>query len=920
MNEFARLLLFLILVLKCAVGLNPLLALGQRISDQTDGIAPREEPRETGTVIDGTVLDESGQPVRQALVAARIVYRMGNLDEYLHHAFQYTEFDRNLVEGQSDADGVFRLTLSNEYWGRSLTVIAQAQGYAPTAITWKGEGKANLKLAKGTELRGTVLSLDGKPVPAANVSLLMWFNYQQNQAALGRNWKSVALEGQLAKNHIAIQATTDRNGGFVIRNVPADRWAVLAISAEGYLPKSVVADTGEDPAIECGADAHLFVDGANIRLEPATRLELIAVSEEGLQVPLKEAYSSLLSRILVSEPGEDQAKPVPVRDNRVSLPVLLPGAQRFWLVPTVESGYVGAFIDIEPEKGTETIERRVELTRGAKVIGRVVDDATNAPIEGATFHYDPEAPAELKKSGVFVPVAKSDKNGEFVLIVPTMNAHLRQIGRVNGYRSITYDLNADVRPQALSKEISPELYRETRVEFRLKSATRIKGQVVDELGAPVAHARFLFRDRTSQGGYMPRQIAADEQGQFELRNLFAETSFDPQKANRGFTANSTDEHAPFQETIYVWSPDRIRNAVLQLPFPAPGQPDIEVRVILRPAAEVKGRLIDEATGEGVSGIKVSARTEDYLMTSFLPATSDENGEFIMPGLFPDTSMTLSTTGEYIGHRGGKSVQFVTPGPSEQLELGTIPLIVYRDLEALLVPPDIQGLSPEEAFQTLLTGMKKVAERIKEIQQMQSGQSSEDSISTAGQVAAERFGEALLRLGKRSNDADFEFQVVTGYMAQVDSFSSQSFQYERAKKTLIEKFLDREELVTMLPSLVDHMDGRTWRQVFDQTTNERVKTVASEYVFRTTTLNFQSASLFRGLTDQQFQAQLEEAKRIWKTVLEQPEGKAQTAHPFRERALAQLRQTLKQLESARATDPLRLERAVQAMREFLTEYD
>ncbi|MDP1564505.1 MAG: carboxypeptidase regulatory-like domain-containing protein [Pirellulaceae bacterium] len=884
--------------------------LGQESATDTSALEASSQ-----LLVAGSVVDTSGRPVSGARVVIRRKDHRYHFEDYLYYGEKYSEFDQNFGEGLTDRAGKFRLALKEPPPAFPLTVVAHRVGHAPSSASYSGQNEVRIQLGAGATIRGSIVDEDENPVTSARVRLASWFNYKNNQTALARQHSGVEFEGHLVGETIRVETRSSGDGTFRLNDLPHDRWLVLVIEADGFLPKCVVADTGNDPALESAGDALRFFDDGTIRLKRATRVEFAVVAQETQQpIRIQEAFTAYKLWLQTSDPLTERAKKLEVRGNRAILSVLPPRENRFWLIPDPSSGYMAAMLDVDGADTTEGHRRiDVEVQRGARVVGRVVDEQTNKPIEGVAIHYEPESMAELLESGASVPSVRSDKNGEFAMNVPPIEGWLRQIGRVDGYRSVYLDYNQDIRRVAPAHKISPTLEAETRVEFRLRLANRVTGQVVDSQGRPVAHARFAARERVTQSGYGDILGTADSHGRFELRNIFAEMLLE---TPAGETPGSNQ---PTSETIYFWSQDRQLTATVKVPYPTESQPDLDLKIVLVPASSIRGRMVDLHTSEGVSavqvGVKFLAGPSSGAFASFA-TQSDLDGYFTIKPIFADSEFKLAFQGEYIGYKAPENATMTVPAGTEY-SIGEIPLFVYRDLEQLLEVPDISKQTTMEAVGTLQTALERVRARILEVQEWQSGQSSTDSISIAEMTTAERFGEAFLRLSERTSDSDMAFKVLVDYLTNIDSDWAPSFYAGRAKKALLDRFLDRGEILEILPRVLSNHDIAYWRHVYDHANSEPVKALACRYLIDDSLSNLPFMATWEGFSDKQFLNKLVEAKKLWRYASSEVDNASSARESLKHSTDNRLRQTLRQLQNMGAPNPTRIDKLRQAIEEQLS---
>ncbi len=162
--------------------------------------------------------------------------------------------------------------------------------------------------------------------------------------------------------------------------------------------------------------------------------------------------------------------------------------------------------------------------------------------------------------------------------------------------------------------------------IQLGRPTVLAGVVLDESCKPIADAtiRPLLRNqwmRASNEGCFdePREwltARTDDQGRFRFDHIPDYASADLRVEAPGFASTST-----------CWVATPIAGSQF-----AAGRTDI--RVVLKPEAIVRGRIVDEETGQGIAGVTLLARpnTDGGAYHCAAPVTSGSDGAFVYRGL------------------------------------------------------------------------------------------------------------------------------------------------------------------------------------------------------------------------------------------------------------------------------------------------
>lgn len=252
-------------------------------------------------------------------------------------------------------------------------------------------------------------------------------------------------------------------------------------------------------------------------------------------------------------------------------------------VTVTAEGFLPERLEIPRTDGPAT----VELERGYRLSGRVLAAGRDEPVPGAGL----EAPGSAR--------AETGAQGRFEIAVPTLPTRLEVSAQ--GFRS--------ARPRVGRREAREEL------KIRLDPGQQLRGMVVGEDLAPLERVSLWteqFQPPTSWT-VTEHQLELDEG---ELRVDLAEPGrYRLRVGSPGFEETSLGEVELVAGTIHELG-----------------------LVVLGRGAGVRGRVIDETTGEGVSGASLrliprgTAILDAVRHGGIASGTTDEHGEFELTGL------------------------------------------------------------------------------------------------------------------------------------------------------------------------------------------------------------------------------------------------------------------------------------------------
>jgi len=462
--------------------------------------------------VTGTVTDEAGRPIDGAWV------KVGRDDEPVRCA----------------PDGSFRIEVSATYGEVSL--VAGAPGHAPgkhgVKVKDRAAGaEAEFRLKPAVRLVGRVVASDGVPVPDAEVHTAETWSCPVHTDVDGRfemlldpvrdahtayveHGDFLAEQRQFTATQLAEPCEIVLHRGASVRGRVVDRDGRPVAGAQirlgqwiGYLaaPRGLSANDGTFEIRNVSAG----------RVEVATFARGFAPTRRAVDVPAGERAAA---EVVVSlEPGHEIAGRVVDRDgrgiHRVRVTPIAHGPSGRWQpadeVHTTRDGAF-RFVDLpaggvtldcfgmdvarkeEPNVGAGRRDVVIVMERPGRLAGRVVDDATGAPVPRFSVRFvDPELqPGERRVSGYGVEWLRgltfTDADG-----VWRTESERFDVGAVLGVE-VTADGCA---PAVLRRVIASADPDPNAFVLRLQRATRIAGKVVDaRTGAPIGDARIAVFD------------------------------------------------------------------------------------------------------------------------------------------------------------------------------------------------------------------------------------------------------------------------------------------------------------------------------------------------------------------------------------------------------------------------------------------
>lgn len=332
------------------------------------GVRPLKagEPDAGRIVFRGRVLDHQGKPVAGAAV------RFYQLDISESDILVTAE---RTGEEVTSSDGVFSFAASKLWEGhRQGSIIARKEGLALGWVVWllRQDEQADIVLGEPKDLRGLVVDQGGRPVGDARVGVAV--------GMIG------AIQDERIVTSLAdprlLTVRTDRDGGFVFADMPADATFEFFAEKPGYGRICTL-----DPLKAASSGRCQFAAGqADIKLTlpPEARIEGKVVDKTTGQ-PVGGARI-LARRFEEEDPFGFGSDPVASgADGTFTIASLAPGAYTVRLIPKAQRALdqVAEPVEVSLKAGETVRDVCLALTAGSLVEVVVKEQGSGAPIEKA---------------------------------------------------------------------------------------------------------------------------------------------------------------------------------------------------------------------------------------------------------------------------------------------------------------------------------------------------------------------------------------------------------------------------------------------------------------------------------------------------------------------------------------------------------
>lgn len=482
--------------------------------------------------------------------------------------------DRIAATAKTRGDGSFSVKIDKKLLTMNPLpyLVVSAPSYA---IGWRQLSPGTnmtIDLGEAETLRGNITDSAGNALPGARVTIAAIAN-------IGRSYYTTLTCSAIPE----MNTITDRNGAFVLRDLPVGRGKVMVISAKGFATKF---EYNPSPGRTYRLEPEGIIEGRVVSGEtgkPAKDSDLLALSFEN--------GNSLLGRATTDRRGNFR---IPGLAKGKFSVFLLPGAE--------ETGLTSAPVENIALKPGETVRGiELKLLPGGIVTGKITDADTGAPVPGhGLVLRTPNAP-------LLLATAATDTGGRYSLRAPA-----------GKYEVITETpAGFIVTTSSTRKTVAvAEGGTSAGTDFSFQKGLTIRGTVRSPAGIPLADVTV---EAAMKRVYFPLgTTVSDSAGRFELS---------------GFAENAT-------VFLSAKLPAQKLNAELDWQV----RPGVEPELRLAPyeTADVQGTILDDdgtpVPDADVSLTIMNPKTGSGI--SYVAAHTDTAGKYRVNGIIIGSNSSL----------------------------------------------------------------------------------------------------------------------------------------------------------------------------------------------------------------------------------------------------------------------------------------
>ncbi len=496
------------------------------------------------SAIHGRVVGVDGKPAVGADVA--VIARRNSIGR----GGDLASSDAVLGETKTDSDGRYEIELSgvSSKTHQNANLIARTSG---AALAWRrlnvdvGDVEASFDLKPEQPILGKLVDIEGQPAagvrfqvaslmarvssaereaPADGIAFSEWYSHNPHLPAA---WPQVV--------------ESDRDGRFTIHGIPKEHGVFLQVQGDDrFAPQSLLLNTGRSEQrgerdatyrsqvvknLKSGEEATLPLAPAQI-FTGTVRYEDTGDPAPRARLTIWASQQKFGSMISIGGKADENGryKIIPHPGIRFGVAAYPPDDAPY-LVRQLEP------ISWEGGERTKTVD--VTLPRGALVRGKVVEEGTDSPVVGASVQYAPEEANNPNKSDKILTgwqdIHLSDRDGRFQIAVlpgpgrllihgPTNEFVVRETsereldrGKPGWRRDYVHGIER-IEPAAKSPPLE--------VTIRLKRSKTVRGELVDEQGAPVDEVQMLSQLEVHPYSLNWRGSSVEARGgRFELSGL-----------------------------------------------------------------------------------------------------------------------------------------------------------------------------------------------------------------------------------------------------------------------------------------------------------------------------------------------------------------------------------------------------------------